>query len=954
MKQRKDIYSGRHWLLLLALFAWLVPQQVSADDGYETFVDQSILYNVFVSGSNTVTITVPCYDMEGADAWIYDGNLYASWEGQSELTLFHWAADDTDNSQSTCPVTFFSNAPGYFNLTLGNTKNVTRLNPNNSVTYNVIRNDDKNTFSVSAVWVVPKELRGKKITLRWKVHRNGTSRENVWLNEKGLKDPDPITLPEAKPVTPPFVTIANISNDSVGKILVPWTMVPEKINKLRYEYLDANNRTVTKEVKTTTNSGIIALNATEPHRKFRLIADYYEPQTVGEYLITNAASTPVNLAMIHAPHGLTVRPLGGVKSKVEVKWNIGNIDDADISEIDFFEIQRSLTGKEEDFVTIGQEPFARVGSNAKSVYTFVDSTFIDALTESMLKDGYTLENLTYRVRRGITSNWGWGSDNICAASTKCVVDNLHLLRIDNYSAKWEDERNYSVRVSWNYVNEVGAVWDNRAKMTLHITSKNSAGEVVEEKDVELSNENREQCYKIVDLSRPCVKYDIKLNVDRGSSPINVYDKNKMKDYYFPINDANDWATFKKKVEDAKGQYDVNARLYADITITDPAGTNNAAYRGTFDGNGHALTFNKSGVTEHYMAPFRYVGNARFIGLHTKGTISTSKKFAGGLIARVVENANVIIENCHSTMTLNSSVNGDATNGGFIAFSSGSIYFINCKFDGSFEGNNCHLNGGFVGWNDGQNNVTIDNSLFAPDHISTKFDGCETWIRKYNDVTASVKNSYATREYNDQLSTTLIDGKTFMVLRSSDGWQKFIDAVKNDGSTNAILEANITVSEMVATDENHPFQGILDGNGHTLTFNKSGVTEEYCAPIRFAKSATIKNLHTAGTISSNHKYISGLIAQVRDESTVNIENCQSSVTLNSSVNGDVALAQSSESTTVSSTAALRALTATAMAVLWAIPTVVSILATVSLRPPKSAPSSTTVKRGLASILMLMGQ
>ena len=275
-------------LMLTALFTWLPPQQASADDGYETFVDQSILYNVYVSGSNTVTISVPCYDQEGADAYITDGNLYASWEGQSELTLFHWAAkEDIDNSQSTCPVTFFSNAPGYFNLTLGNTKNVTRLDPNNSVTYKVIRNDDKSTFSLSAVWVVPKELRGKKITLRWKVHRNGNSRENVWLNEKGLKDPDPITLPEAKPVTPPFVTIANISNDSVGKILVPWTLVPEKISKLRYEYLDANNRTITKEVKTTTNSGIIALNATEPHRKFRLIADYYEPQTVGEYLITN-------------------------------------------------------------------------------------------------------------------------------------------------------------------------------------------------------------------------------------------------------------------------------------------------------------------------------------------------------------------------------------------------------------------------------------------------------------------------------------------------------------------------------------------------------------------------------------------------------------------------------------------------------------------------------------------
>jgi hypothetical protein len=48
--------------MLLVLLAWLSPQQASADDGYETFDDQSILYNVFVSGSNTVTITVPCYD----------------------------------------------------------------------------------------------------------------------------------------------------------------------------------------------------------------------------------------------------------------------------------------------------------------------------------------------------------------------------------------------------------------------------------------------------------------------------------------------------------------------------------------------------------------------------------------------------------------------------------------------------------------------------------------------------------------------------------------------------------------------------------------------------------------------------------------------------------------------------------------------------------------------------
>ena len=186
MYKLTNILRGRPWLLLLTLFAWLVPQQVSADDGYETFVDQSILYNVFVSGSNTVTITVPCYDMEGADAWIMDGNLYASWEGQSELTLFHWAADaDIDNARSTCPVMFYTQAPGYMNLTLGNTKNVTRLNPHNWTKLNVVRNDDKCTFGATAVWVVPKEMRGKKITLRWHVQRNGNSRDKVYLDEKG-------------------------------------------------------------------------------------------------------------------------------------------------------------------------------------------------------------------------------------------------------------------------------------------------------------------------------------------------------------------------------------------------------------------------------------------------------------------------------------------------------------------------------------------------------------------------------------------------------------------------------------------------------------------------------------------------------------------------------------------------------------------------------------------------
>ena len=878
MKQ-ESILRGRMWLMLLVLFAWFVPQQVSADDGYETFVDQSILYNVYVSGSNTVNISVPCYDQEGADTWIENGNLYASWDGSNgEKTVLHWAADkNIADDRSTCPVSVSNNVPGYLILKLGNTDKEEKLNSDGSGKWNIVHNDDKRTFSLSAIWVVPQELQGKTITLRWRVDRNGNSRDHVWLDEKGnLSNPAPITIPAANPVSPPFISAATIDNNHKGKIIVPWTMIPNKISKLRYEYTDANGRKQTADMPTTSNGGNVLLDAFEPHRNFRIIADYYESQTRDEYLIKDVPSESVNLAMVHMPHGLTALPLGGVNSKVEVKWNISSPTTEDVAEIDFFEVQRSLTGKEEDFTTIGQVPFARIGATAKSAYTFVDSTFVDGITESMLKDGYTLENLTYRVRRGITSNWGWGSDNICAASTKCVVDNLHLLRFAECSGKWEDERAYTLRVSWNYGSEPNGVWDDRAKMMVRVTSKNTAGEVVETRDFEVNKEEREQCYKIVDLSRPCVTYDVELYVDRGTSPINVYDKNKMKDYFFPINNANDWATFKKKVEDAKGQYDVNARLYADITITDPAGTNNAAYRGTFDGNGHALTFNKSGVTEQYMAPFRYVGNARFIGLHTKGTISTSQKFAGGLIARVVVNANVIIENCHSTMTLNSSVNGDATNGGFVAYSSGNVDFINCKFDGSFEGANCHHNGGFIGWNDQQSNVTFNNSVFAPDHINTSSEGCETWIRKHPYVTVTVLNSYATMEYSSVLT-----------IRSASDWTAFKQRVadaKNQYDVNAVLDADITVTDYVGGGSTATFRGTFDGNGHTLTFNNTSGAE-YIAPFRYVSNATFNNLNVKGTISTSQKFAGGLVAQVVNGAAVTIENCHSSVTLKSSVSGD---------------------------------------------------------------------
>ena len=63
MEQQRNILRGRPWLLLLALFSWLLPQEALADRS----VDKTMNYQVMLSGSNSIRIKAP------------NGNLNATW-----------------------------------------------------------------------------------------------------------------------------------------------------------------------------------------------------------------------------------------------------------------------------------------------------------------------------------------------------------------------------------------------------------------------------------------------------------------------------------------------------------------------------------------------------------------------------------------------------------------------------------------------------------------------------------------------------------------------------------------------------------------------------------------------------------------------------------------------------------------------------------------------------------
>ena len=106
-----------------------------------------------------------------------------------------------------------------------------------------------------------------------------------------------------------------------------------------------------------------------------------------------------------------------------------------------------------------------------------------------------------------------------------------------------------------------------------------------------------------------------------------------------------------------------------------------------------------------------------------------------------------------------------------------------------------------------------------------------------------------------------------------------------------LTNDISVTSMVSysttTNDEHPFMGTFDGDGHTLTVNinvESDNADTPAAPFAYLSGATIKNLNVAGSITTNGRRPASIVSFVTGSST--ITNCTSSVAITSSKEYDV--------------------------------------------------------------------
>ena len=239
-----------------------------------------------------------------------------------------------------------------------------------------------------------------------------------------------------------------------------------------------------------------------------------------------------------------------------------------------------------------------------------------------------------------------------------------------------------------------------------------------------------------------------------------------KDPYI-IYSSEGWNVFCDLLKDNGMDYfrSKNVKLATDITASRIAGKETETpFIGSFDGDGHTLTFNYTATGEDFVAPFYCLSNAYNViqNLHIKGVIRTDAQYAAGIAAKVVysdvehDQIDARISNCTSSIVIISSYAGDGHHGGMVGLVDVPHTFsiITGVFDGKLltTGGTTGC-GGLVGQKSGNGKLLLGGTnLYAPAALE---DG-ETWAGKANSATFAVANAdnlsiiwaFYTTDFND--------------------------------------------------------------------------------------------------------------------------------------------------------------------------------------------------------------
>ena len=124
-----------------------------------------------------------------------------------------------------------------------------------------------------------------------------------------------------------------------------------------------------------------------------------------------------------------------------------------------------------------------------------------------------------------------------------------------------------------------------------------------------------------------------------------------------------------------------------------------------------------------------------------------------------------------------------------------------------------------------------------------------------------------------------------LIATTEDWNTLVTRVSEGNSYSGKyfqLTNNIAISTMVGSDATHTFNGNFDGAGDTITATLNG--GNYCAPFAYIEGATIKNLHTSGTINTSSANAGGVVGH-NGTANLTLYNVSSDMTINSVYSGN---------------------------------------------------------------------
>jgi len=729
--------TKKYLTLVVLLCALLTPSVMRAADGLFDTPKQAFTYEAKTPGLIHLKILV---SHASAGRYLKEARFYVK-DKDGNKTYFLYA-NETNSSTSGAVTGSYRNEMAdkttmfMTNGTNGDPKWIIK----GSDTQHQSKRDGTNPGYIEIDWYWPTDFAGKKYIwgVDGKLYNSGNTPS--YSKEIGDIEFDDITFEVFDPVL-------GVSAGEEGTITIPF-MSDKPINWVKGTYTDSNGeqKSYQETLPEKTYNGFLHLPASEAHKDLTVTGNVTTASWTDQHSGDpdhNTGDISVNLKdapILHAPRAFAAEALNDGKGSVLLTWRIDNVGYDDLLDGDAFQIQRSLTGKQEDYEDLTAEVF----DSKQETYSFKDSLLIDAMNPEHIDAELGIPIVRYRIRRASTNSWGW-TNNPTVAYEQPQFKSLRLLTPIDFQSEWLNKEEFTVKLKWDYEpsnNEITYLWDERAEMSVQTVLYNRKGTVLDTLTRVLTADERNAKTLQMTLTRSCSYYVFYIKVNGKNSPVGAPTGN----LYVKIRNDEDFKAFAQRVNN--GETHLNAILlssvFADNTII--GNSQDHPFCGVFEGNGFSLNYTINSSAQS-AAPFRYTGDGmriRNILFWTK--INTSQKFASNIVGSHIKGLGMI-EHCWNSGTISSTINGDGSHGSIVgSIDDGALFIDKCLARFTMNGANTINCGGFVGWRrtDAICHITNSESYFLGGTISKS--GCVSFIRHFDNNTVGIKSIIANSYY----------------------------------------------------------------------------------------------------------------------------------------------------------------------------------------------------------------